>query len=90
MDIIAERLSTRQVIVKYCVEIVCLYVYVRRKAWIWTIHGLCCAKLVSALCAMIHGLPAQSVDRVNRRVQSMDLAKPWIRAGRNCILLLDQ
>ena len=28
-----------------------VYMYVRRKAWIWTIHRLCCAKHGSALCA---------------------------------------
>ena len=52
-----------------------IHVYVRHKAWIWTIHGLRCTKHGSALCTTIHRLPAQSLDRVNRRTQSMDLAK---------------
>ena len=60
------------------------------KHWIRTIHGLRCTKHGSVLCKTIHGLPAQSIDCVNRRAQSMDLAKPWIQAGRYCILLLDQ
>ena len=42
-----------------------------------TIHGLHCSKHGSALCATIHGLSAQSVDRATREL-SIDLAKPWI------------
>ena len=34
-----------------------LDIYVVRKQWIWTIHGLRSTKYGSVLCATIHGLP---------------------------------
>ena len=46
--------------------------YVVRKQWIWTIHGLRSPKYGSVLCATIHGLPAQSLDRANEGL------KVWI------------
>ena len=41
-------------------------IYVVRKLWIGTIHGLRCPKYGSVLCATIHGLSAQSMDRATR------------------------
>ena len=58
----------------------CMYVhiYVGRKAWIRTIHGWNCAKRGSMLRATIHGLSAHSVNRADRRAQSVDSGNPWI------------
>ena len=53
-----------------------------RKQWIGTIHGLRSPKYGSVLCATIHELPAQSMDRANEGLkvwisdkQSMDAPK---------------
>ena len=48
------------------------HIYVRRKAWIWTIHGLRCAKHGSALCATINGLPSLALQCQTSEGQSMD------------------
>ena len=48
-------------------------VYVGRKAWIWTIRGLRNANHGFILCATIHGLHAQSKDRVYLKAQSTNL-----------------
>ena len=69
-------------------------IYVGLKAWIRTIHGWNCAKRGSMLRATIHGLSAHSVDRADRRAQSVDSGNPWTersvdspnsrKAGRCC------
>ena len=51
-------------------------VYVVRKLWIGTIHGLRCPKYGSVLCATIHGLSAQSMDRANEGLEVWISAKP--------------
>ena len=50
--------------------------YVVRKLWIGTIHGLRCPKYGSVLCATIHGLSAQSMDRANEGLEVWISAKP--------------
>ena len=51
-------------------------IYVVRKLWIGTIHGLRCPKYGSVLCATIHGLSAQSMDRANEGLEVWISAKP--------------
>ena len=51
------------------------YVYVGLKAWICTIHGLCCSKHGSVFWATIHGLRA-----LNPRTTKTEGCKAWIWA----------
>ena len=51
-------------------------VYVGRKVWIRTIHEWNCTKCGSMLRTTIHGLPAHSVHRADRRAQSVDSGNP--------------
>ena len=62
-----------------------LLIYVGLKAWIRTIHGWNCAKRGSMLRATIYGLSAHSVERADRRAQSVDSGNPWIEANEACI-----
>ena len=58
-----------------------LNIYVVRKLWIGTIHGLRCPKYGSMLCATIHGLSAQSMDRANEGLEVWISVKPSMHAG---------
>ena len=75
-------LSTNNTIIvsltPYYIPILTHYISVGLKAWILTIHGWNCAKRGSMLRATIHGLSAHSVDRADRRAQSVDSGNPWI------------
>ena len=50
-----------------------VHVYVGCKAWICATHRLRCAKCGSALCAVAHRLPTESMDCVIHSAQSTDL-----------------
>ena len=58
--------------------------YVMRKPWIGTIHGLPCANRGSTLCATIYGMSSQTVDprfaphKVRRRkLKGKDATAEW-------------
>ena len=61
----------------YLTETISIYsISVVRKLWIGTIHGLRRPKYGSVLCATIHGLSAQSMDRANEGIEVRISAKP--------------
>ena len=56
----------------YLTETISIYsISVVRKLWIGTIHGLRRPKYGSVLCATIHGLSVQSMDRANEGIEAV-------------------